>query len=152
MNPIKNNSNAENEQTEPTSLSAYIGTVKHKLADWLTHQTEKLSTPGKKITLLLFGTIMASTSILLITKSFQVTTVDASILPQAIEVPLVIPPSEGIMMNEEYEMLLQFTHMMDSLKSTPEGSVIHDSILRDRPGLMDSINFLIQIYHGPKRF
>jgi hypothetical protein len=39
-----------------------------------------------------------------------------------------------------------FRRYMDDLRSTPAGSRVRDSILRARPGLMDSINAIESLY------
>lgn len=49
---------------------------------------------------------------------------------------------------ETYERIELFEHYMDSLKQTMDGSRIHDSILIARPGLMDSVMMLKDIYNS----
>jgi len=46
----------------------------------------------------------------------------------------------------EYVRVKQFRLYMDSLARSPSGRIIYDSIIRSRPGLMDSVRF-IEIYY-----
>ncbi|MFT3678666.1 MAG: hypothetical protein QM791_00250 [Ferruginibacter sp.] len=49
---------------------------------------------------------------------------------------------------ETYQSIGSFEQYMDSLQRSETGKKIHDSILIARPGLMDSIKMLKEIYHS----
>jgi len=49
---------------------------------------------------------------------------------------------------ETYQRIESFEQYMDSLERSQTGRKIHDSILIARPGLMDSIKMLKEIYHS----
>lgn len=49
--------------------------------------------------------------------------------------------------NETYQQIEAFEQYMDSLQQTPTGIKTRDSILQARPGLMDSITMLKEIYN-----
>lgn len=47
---------------------------------------------------------------------------------------------------KDYESIVSFRHYMDSLKKGLNGKYQYDSILQARPGLMDSVQVLEQLY------
>lgn len=51
----------------------------------------------------------------------------------------------------EYVRVRQFRLYMDSLARSPSGSIIYDSIIRSRPGLMDSVRFIETYYQQLKQ-
>jgi hypothetical protein len=53
-----------------------------------------------------------------------------------------------IVTKEEYEKIHRFRHYMDSLSKNPAGEKCHDNILIDRPGLMDSVILIENIYQS----
>lgn len=48
---------------------------------------------------------------------------------------------------KEYLRINSFLFYMDSLKNSPTGQTVYDSILLNRPGLMDSARFLQRKFH-----
>lgn len=118
------------------------------LADWLTRKSERLSLRGKKISLLLFGIAMGGVSLMLIVSSLRDRSVDALIFPKVIDTPATAPRvrPEPIMTETEYRKLHYFRRMMDSLGQTPRGRALRDEILAGRTGLLDSIDFLLDLH------
>jgi len=47
---------------------------------------------------------------------------------------------------KDYQSIASFKHYMDSLNKSLEGKYQYDSILQARPGLMDSVQVLEQLY------
>ncbi len=45
--------------------------------------------------------------------------------------------------------MLKLRQFLDSLKASPKGKVLYDSLTLDRPGLEDSIDLLLK-YFSPK--
>lgn len=142
----------------PRAFEVLYGAIlkaQRKLADWLGRQSERLSPQGKKGSLLLFGLLMGGISLMLIINSLKGTSVNASVFPTTIESPTVTPGigTEPIMTPDEYTKLLRFRRMMDSLKQSPEGRTLYHEILHGRKGLLDSVDFLLNIYSNhDKRF
>lgn len=122
--------------------------VQRRLARWLGKQSERLSPQGKKVSLLLFGLLMGGISLVLIINSFKGTSVNASVFPQVMESPILSPgvQSDPVLTPEEYEKLIHFRKMIDSLKQSPQGRMLYNDILHGRTGLLDSIDFLLSIY------
>lgn len=56
------------------------------------------------------------------------------------------PPA--IITKEEFKKIEHFKKYTDSLAGSPAGKEIYDSILISRPGLIDSIILLENIYHS----
>lgn len=52
----------------------------------------------------------------------------------------------AIVTKEEYEKIQHFRHYMDSLSKNPANKKRYDNILIDRPGLMDSLILIENIY------
>lgn len=55
-----------------------------------------------------------------------------------------------IVSEHEFIQIEAFKNQIDSLRKTPGGNTIADSILQGRPGLMDSIGQLELLYHQQK--
>lgn len=121
---------------------------KRQLAGYLTRQSEKLSPGRKKLLLLVFGILMGSASLVLVTEPFRNVKADSPFAPaEPTWVPLSIYPqdsSASLVPDEEYEMLTGFLHVLDSLKQhDPE---TYRDVLRGREGLIDSVRLLIPLY------
>ena len=59
---------------------------------------------------------------------------------------------EGIKVTErDYQSIASFKHYMDSLNKSLNGKYQYDSILQARPGLIDSVQVLEQLYLSQKK-
>ncbi len=57
--------------------------------------------------------------------------------------------NEAVTISEgENEKMQNFRNHMDSLAKTPSGKKMYDAILIDRPGLMDSVILIENIYQS----
>lgn len=152
MKPFKQSKEGDprKEKKTPRVFELLYGAIlgkQRKLADWLGRQSEKLSTRGKQVSLLLFGLLMGGVSLTLMINSIRDTSVNASVFPRAIESP-ISPPRVGrdpVLTPEEYNKLAAFRRMMDSLKQSPGGRALYEEILQGRTGLLDSVDFLLGI-------
>jgi hypothetical protein len=122
-------------------------------AVWMQRKTEKLSERGKVMMLLIFVLLTGSYSIYLIGKSFENQTTLLSITP--IKSPKHFSQSgdealrtNSIISKMEYEKINQFKQYMDSLSHSSTGKVLYDSIVAYRPGLMDSIQIIENMYQS----
>lgn len=52
------------------------------------------------------------------------------------------------MSEAEYNRIKKFRLYMDSLAQSPSGKILYDSITLRRPGLMDSVQLIEQLYRG----
>jgi hypothetical protein len=53
-----------------------------------------------------------------------------------------------IVSKTDYQGIIRFRGYMDSLTRSPAGKVAYDSIILNRPGLLDSIRFIEEIYQS----
>lgn len=58
---------------------------------------------------------------------------------------------EPVVSDDEYQQLQGFKKYMDSLQKVPAGKKLYDSLLRARPGMMDSVGMLEKIYLSKKQ-
>lgn len=126
-------------------------------AAWMQRKAQLLSVKVKVILLLLFCSLASAYSIYLISDSllgkpafyFNVTSIKTPRYTQLsgdekLKVPLVIN-------DEEYKKIHQFRLYMDSLANSSSGRRFHDSILQHRPGLMDSIELIENMYQSQNK-
>lgn len=148
--------NAAQERLANSIVSACIR-FQQRWADFMQRHTERLSRNGKLIILSLFCLTAGSLSVYFIWSS--VTSHKASSIPV---IHLKKPPyalKSGdedtkawvIVSKAEYEKIQRFRFYMDSLARSPSGKHIYDSILSRRPGLMDSIFFIENIYQSQNK-
>lgn len=123
-----------------------------KWANYLNRKTEGIKTSTLKVLLFifcgLFGSICVYTGFDAIRKPSNVIKVDKIQLPTH-----VIIEDEGanlhqseILSAEEYANIQSFKKFMDSLKNDKKGRASYDSIITERPGLMDSIGLAESLY------
>ncbi len=128
--------------------------LQQRWAAYMQRHSERLPGKWKVIMLSFFCLSAGGLNLLLIAKSllsdetvsFPVTHVKAA---------LHITKSEdiktkaiAIVTKEEYEKIQRFRHYMDSLSKNPSGKKRYDNILIDRPGLMDSLFLIENIYQS----
>ncbi len=121
---------------------------------WMQRKAEKLSRKGKLIMLLIFMLLTGSYSGYLIGKSFSRSqTYSFSIthikrLAYTQETGDEVKYTNAVISKSEYERIHRFRRYMDSLARSPTGKALHDSIVAHRPGLMDSIQIVENIYQS----
>lgn len=125
-----------------------------RCAVWMQQKTERLSGKGKLVVLSVFVLLTGGYSIYLIGKSFSGSqTYSFSITP--IKRPAHIQETgdeaehtNTVISKSEYEKIHRFKQYMDSLTRSSTGKVLYDSIVAHRPGLMDSIQIIENIYQS----
>lgn len=129
-------------------LSEKIEKYKRQLADNLNRRSERLTLQSKKRLLAFLGIILACICLVMMIEPFRKPFSNMDMIPAAQRGPVVIVPpgsGESLLSPRDYKMLLEFKQTMDSLKVNDR--ISYDEILQGREGLLDSINFLISIYH-----
>lgn len=123
-------------------------------AAFMQRQMECLSGRGKLIALFLFCLVAGSLSIYLIVSSLSGKS-SASVSVSRIKAPLHTGKtgdentrSAIVITKQEYQRIERFRHYMDSLARSPSGKPLYDSILKQRPGLMDSVAFIENLYQS----
>ena len=125
--------------------------IQEQCAVFLQRRSERLSYRVKKTFILIFFILSAGYSIYLIIESLM-----------SAKKPLVIHPiklsensakagdenikGDVMVSKKEYEKIHRFKIYMDSLTQNPLGRPLYDSILSGRPGLMDSILIIEELY------
>lgn len=123
-------------------------------ADFMQHHTERFSRNGKFIVLSLFCLTAGSLSIYLIAssvvkrKASSFTVIHLKKPPYTVRSGDENTKASVIVSKAEYEKIQRFGFYMDSLARSPSGKELHDSILIHRPGLMDSILLIENIYQS----
>lgn len=148
---------AEKQEMQDQLLKSIVHTClkwQSRWAVWMQQKTEKLSGKGKLVVLLIFVLLTGSYSIYLIGKSFSGNrTPSFSII--SIKRPAHIQEdgdeaehTNAVISKSEYERIHWFKQYMDSIGGSPSGKALHDSIVAHRPGLMDSIQIIENIYQS----
>lgn len=150
---------SQKQQIENTAQDRIATSIVHKCikvqeqcGTFMQHQTERLSGRVKKFMIVIFFLLSGGYSLYLIAESL----ISHKSKPLSIA-PIKVPEHTGKSGNEntkapvivskaEYEKIRRFRFYMDSLARSPSGKKVYDSILNQRPGLMDSVLFIENIY------
>lgn len=127
-------------------LSSAILKIQFRWSHWMQRQTEKLSAKGKLCCLLAGVAIGIIVSGMLIRKALYQPSV-ALVQISGIK-PVTLPPQKTVQPFDTLRMarILQFKRQMDSLAKDPRGSRAYERIIKQRPGLMDSLRLIEQTY------
>jgi hypothetical protein len=141
------------QKTEPHQRSTRVVASRieqstRRLAALLGAQSEKLSTRQKKIALFVFGLLTAGVCTGLIIRPFTAEHPKQFSLPPPIETPVhnSLPPGDSLTGQSTYQSLVRIKRIIDSLKYSSVGQVRYDQLMRERPGLVDSLNALLDKY------
>lgn len=126
--------------------------VQTKWAEYMQRKTEKLSLKTVKYGLIFFCLLSVACSLYLIIGSFS-----NGNKQHFVSVPISIPAhsmqtgdersrSLFTITKAEFNRIERFRHYMDSLGESPQTAPMRDSILSNRPGLMDSVRFIEKLY------
>ena len=126
--------------------------LQQRWAAFMEHYTERLSVKWKLIVLFFFCLCSGGLSILFIARSLMNNHTTSFHVTQG-KIPQHIGKSGDektkaitIVTKEEYDKMQHFRKYMDSLARSPSGKKLYDVILINRPGLMDSIILIENIY------
>jgi|SRR6185437_1735348 len=123
------------------------------LAKKMEDGSEKLSIRTKKVLLFLFVIVFCGVSLGIIWRSVGTRSGRSVVSVQSI-VPCPLqggPEHSGSLRRSgvsrsEYLVVQGFHHYLDSLAASPSGMIARDSMLRERPGLLDSIEIIEKAY------
>ncbi len=131
--------------------------LQHRWAEFMEHYTERLSVTWKLIVLFFFCLCSGGLSILFIARSLVNNQATSFHVTQG-KIPQHIGKSGDektkaitIVTKEEYDKIQHFRKYMDSLARSPSGKKLYDNIVIDRPGLMDSIILIENIYQSQNK-
>ena len=123
-------------------------------AEWMQQKTECLSGKAKVIMLLVFVLLAGGYSIYLIGKSFSGNQTNSFSISPIKTPPHILQSGDEpgktnlIISDSQYERTRQLRAYMDSLEHSATGKALHDKIVADHPKLMDSIQFIENIYQS----
>jgi hypothetical protein len=153
INRISNKSNLKDKAA--TKVANSLIAAQNWFATTMGNLINSLGIKGKKIFLILFVLIFGSYSLYILLHTFLSSNKNDAkgIKPEAISVPSHLneagdentSATTGIT-EEDLKNITVFKHYMDSLRASSSGKYVYDSIISTRPGLMDSIKLLEQIY------
>jgi hypothetical protein len=124
------------------------------MAVWMQKKTQRFSHGNKLVMLIVFVLITGGYCIHLTVRSFFENQRNSfSIIP--IKTPSNFSQTgddskikSSIITKSEYEKIHGFTKYMDSLKHSDTGKSLYDGIIAERPGLMDSVQYIEQLYQS----
>ncbi|WP_343748155.1 hypothetical protein [Fluviicola sp.] len=122
-------------------LSVLFGRVQTVWAEWMNRKTAGLSKRTLYISLFLFiGFSIAYNSMVLLGTSSQVGFGN-------IKTPIKVAQPKAVddVYKSEIKKVKRFTKVMDSLYRSPAGRKTYDSIMKARPGLLDSARAMQQL-------
>jgi len=135
-------------------ITGKVGAVQRRWADKLQEKSERLSVTGKKLMLGIFLAIFSGWSICIGWRSLSASHRGGTILVQPITIS--DPGQRGMgdqpdsarhgVSEKEYRAIQAFSHYLDSMGQSPEGKVWKDSLLKGRPGLLNSLQAIEHIY------
>lgn len=119
----------------------------HSIANFLQQKTNDYSQRKKKVLLALLTCVFISESMMIIVQSFTRKSETAISITRIKTIPLQKGQTQNLFITEkEFLRIQSFKNTIDSLNATPARRKLRDSLLHNRPHLMDSVNFLINLY------
>jgi hypothetical protein len=127
-------------------------TIQYKASKFLQSKFETLATGYKRLTVIAFCMVGFSLNVYLMTRSFskqayKPISITAIRLPNQAVVngQRRFHPANEIT-REEFKKIQMFRLYLDSLDNSQQGKRIHDSIILYRPGLIDSLTIVENMY------
>ena len=128
--------------------------LQYKCANWLERKTAHFTRLNWIVILLCFTVCTTGCSIYLIVNSFSGNK-NRNITVTPITKPTNLVPTKEkplelntIISETEFEKITSFRRYMDSLGRSPTGKKTHDSIVLNRPGLLDSLTIIENYYYS----
>lgn len=117
------------------------------IANSLQQRTNHFSLRKKKVLLLLFVIVFVAESSIVTIQSFTRKTKSSFTVARIKPIPIEYDKSVApVITKTEFLRIQRFKNYIDSLSTTTQGRKRKDSLLDNRPQLMDSVNFLINLY------
>lgn len=137
-------------------IARILLSVQTKFSDFMNTITKHISTGTMKILLVVFCLLGGAFSLYIIAEAILKSDNRQSPLKiDQVDVPKHYHKagdeelmSDQFVDEETFQKIESFENYMDSLPQTETGKKIHDSILINRPGLMDSVRMLREIYQS----
>ncbi len=135
-----------------TRIAGAVLKIQTLFSSFLSKITANLSARSLKIIVIFFSTGWFAVSVYFIASAFVNDAPRSTVQISHLKTPSIIKSrtkeklsSSNVITDEEYKEIQQFQKYMDSLRQCSKQN--YDSILSGRPGLMDSIILLEQMYN-----
>lgn len=134
-------------------IAGFILTMQTGFARKMSRLTRKMPTSSMKVALVFFCMLGTGSSLYFIVKAVQ-KSAPGLIRIERISVPKYYNNTDEsarpdvIVTKREHEEMQAFQRYMDSLHKNNTGKAMYDSIMMNRPGLLDSVNMLEEIYQS----
>ena len=128
--------------------------IQDKFSAFMNNNTKNIPAKNLKVLLAVFCLLGAGSSIYFITEAiFKDDKQQPSLKIEKVNVPNYFEEDDNLQIEQSadsstYEAIQRFERYMDSLQQTEFGRRLHDSILLIRPGLMDSIKVMKEIFNS----
>jgi hypothetical protein len=118
-----------------------------KIAKYLQEKTNRYSVKKKKFLLLLFLIVFIEESTIVTLQSIKQKSTTSIAVTRIKSIPVESNETTAPFITKtEFLKVQRFKSYIDSLNATAQGKKIKDSLLHNRPHLMDSVNFLVNLY------
>lgn len=138
-------------------IAGFLLSMQSRFAFFMDGRINKLSNQSKQICLVVFCLVFGGFSIYAFVGAFRNSESSAKRLkPDQVAVPKYYDRTdseinEASVSERDIMRINRFKKYMDSLKRSATGKQVYDSILRTRPGLMDSIQVIEQLYYSQSK-
>lgn len=134
-------------------IADFLLSAQSRLAVFMGSKTKSLTTKAKTVWLTVFCVAFGGFSIYAFVGAFEDR---KAIKPSQVSVPkhydITEPKTRQQPVSEkDIKRIHRFKKHMDSLHLSPGGKIVYDSILKTRPGLMDSIQAMEEIYYSQSK-
>jgi hypothetical protein len=136
-----------------TAIAGFLVSLQSCFAQAIGAKTNALSLKAKWLWLFFFCLLFGGFSIYVFVGAFR----DRrnAVKPSQISVPKYYDRTETriepLVSDRDIKRIYSFKKYMDSLRGPQEGKIVYDSILKARPGLMDSIQAVEQLYYSQSK-
>lgn len=128
-----------------------VETRQRRAADYLNAKAERLSKRQLVIGLICFVTLFGGSAAAVIWQAFHrpvaTVRVKSIVIPDHVLIPEQESPKERALTGTEIRHIRSFRRYLDSLQQSGNGKAMYDSIARHRPGLLDSLSFIEEVYN-----
>ena len=137
-------------------IAGFLLSIQNSFASFMSGRINSLNNRSKHVALAIFCLLFGGFSIYAFVGAFRDRDSDKTIKPDQMAVPIyydrtdaeVAEPSGS---ERDIMRINRFKRYIDSLSKSPTGRQVYDSILKARPGLMDSIKVIEQIYYSQSK-
>ena len=132
----------------------FLLAMQNRFVRFMSSKINRLSTKTKKNWLFIFCLVFAGFSIHVFTGAFNNAKAVKEISPGQLSLPKYwdnkMEEMNPVVGDNDMDRIGRFEEYMDSLSKSVQGRIVYDSMVKARPGLLDSIKIIKQIYSQTK--